>query len=127
MRPKLLDAAPGHVKEMVSARARQNMIDQSRVVLFYVMKLFEPGNADEKTQLLASMLNPKVCTNPRAAQSQLLKWKETIRRVHQLGLSPPDIMLSYPAMESIFSEVFNKAEAQLNMRWISLKNISGLP
>ena len=65
MRPKLIEAALAHVKEMVAARARQNVIDQSHVVLFYVMKVFAPGNADEKGQLMASIMNPDICTNPR--------------------------------------------------------------
>ena len=34
---------------------------------------------------------------------------------------------AYRAMESIFSAVFDKAEPQLNHRWISLRNVLGLP
>lgn len=127
MGPKLLEATPKHVREWVLGLARQNKVDQSHVVLFYVMKLFAPGKADEKVQVLNNMLNPSVCTNLRAAQAELLKWKESIRRVHQLGCSPPDLLLTYTAMDSNFSEVFNKAEPQLNARWITLKNSSGLP
>ena len=65
LRPKLLEAAPAHVKEMVAARASQNMIDPSHVISFCIMKVFAPGNADEKAQLMASLQNPNVCTNPR--------------------------------------------------------------
>ena len=114
MRPKLLEPIPKHIKEWMLAWARQNTIDQSHVVLFNVTKVFAPGNAHEKTQLLSSMLNPNVCTNPRAAQAELLKWKEATRPVHQLGCSLLHILLTFPTMESIFSEVFNKAEPQLN-------------
>eukprot|EP00959_Pyramimonas_sp_CCMP1952_P384509 8058388-Pyramimonas_sp.AAC.1 len=33
-------------------------------------------------------------------------------------------MISYRALVSIFGAVFDKAEPQLHMRWISLKNLS---
>ena len=36
-------------------------------------------------------------------------------------------MLSYRALESIFGNVFDKAEPQLNLRWNLLKNRLGLP
>ena len=39
----------------------------------------------------------------------------------------PDLSMSYRALESIFGIVFDKAEPQLHMRWIQLKNTLGLP
>ena len=36
-------------------------------------------------------------------------------------------MLSYRALESIFSVIFERAEPQLNLRWVMLKNKLGLP
>jgi hypothetical protein len=56
-----------------------------------------------------------------------MKWKENIRRLAELNISPPALLLTYRAMESIFSIVFDKAEPQLNARWITLKNQLGLP
>ena len=66
-------------------------------------------------------------SNPRSAPVELIKWKEAIRRLAELNKAPPDLMLTYRAMESIFSVVFDKAEPQLHARWISLKNELGLP
>ena len=50
-----------------------------------------------------------------------------MRRLHSLKCMPPDLFMSYRAMESIFSNVFDHAEPQLNMRWVQLKNKLGLP
>ena len=57
----------------------------------------------------------------------MLRRKENIRRCAELGCSPPDLLLAYRAMESIFSAVFDKAEPQLNLRWVSLRNQLDLP
>ena len=48
-------------------------------------------------------------------------------RLQALGCMPPDLMVSYRALESIFVNVFDKAEPQLHLRWIMLKNRLGLP
>ena len=37
-----------------------------------------PGGADEKVHLINATLNPNVCSQPRAAQVELIKWKENI-------------------------------------------------
>ena len=44
-----------------------------------------------------------------------------------LGLPPLPLFESYMALESIFSLVFEKADQQLNLRWVTLKNELGLP
>ena len=108
-------------------RARQGKIDDSHIVLFYLFKTFGPGSPEEKVQLCASVLNPNVCSQPLPAQVELLRWKENIRRCAELSGYPPDLLLAYRAMESIFSAVFDKAEPLLNHRWISLRNQLGLP
>ena len=91
------------------------------------MKSFCPGGADEKVHLINAILNPNVCSQPRSAQVELFKWKENLRRCAELGCHPPDLLLAYRAMESIFSAVSDKAEAQLHHRWVSLRNELGLP
>ena len=45
----------------------------------------------------------------------------------KLKLAPPDMMLAYQAMESIFSAVFDKAEPLLHARWVKLRNDHSLP
>ena len=127
MRPKLLDSVPSVVREWVNMRARQGKIDDTHVILFWVVKQFGPGSADEQVAINGNILNPHVCSHPRAAQLELMKWKENIRRLAELNISPPALLLTYRAMESIFSVVFDKAEPQLNARWISMKNNLGLP
>jgi len=127
LRPKFLDAVPADVKSWVHQRAMKGQHDETHVLLFWVFKLFSPGSADEKITLEAAVRNPAVCSNARSAHLELSKWKENVRRMAELKLSPPDILLSYRAMESIFSIVLDKAEPQLNLRWISLKNELGLP
>ena len=59
--------AQGH-QGLVTMRARQGTIDDSHVVLFYLMKTFAPGSAEDKVQLIANVLNPNVCSQPRAAE-----------------------------------------------------------
>ena len=56
-----------------------------------------------------------------------MKWKDSLRRSAELGCHPPDTLLAYRAMESIFSCVFDKAEPLLVKRWVSLRNQLGLP
>jgi len=127
MRPKLLEAIPGVVREWVGMRARQGRLDGTHVIIFWVVKQFGPGSVEEQVAINSNILNPSVCSNPRAAQIELMKWKENIRRLAELSISPPALLLTYRAMESIFNVVFDKAEPQLNARWISLKNELGLP
>ena len=50
-----------------------------------------------------------------------------MQRLKALGCMPPDLTMSHRALESIFGTVFDKAEPQLHMRWIMLKNRLGLP
>ena len=50
-----------------------------------------------------------------------------VKRLDALGCMPPDLMLTYRAMESIFGMVFDNAEPQLQQRWITLKNRHHLP
>ena len=44
-----------------------------------------------------------------------------------LGLPPIPLFRSHMALESIFSLVFGKADQQLNLRWVTVKNELGLP
>jgi hypothetical protein len=127
VRPRILEAMPKDIREWVHTRALRGVVDPSHLLVFYLMKSFAPGGADEKVHLISSVLNPHVCSQPRAAQVELLRWKENIRRCAELGCSPPDLLLAYRAMESIFSAVFDKSEPQLNLRWVSLRNHLGLP
>ena len=94
LRPRILDALPRDTREWVQARARQGKVDATHVLLFYLMKSFAPGGADEKVQLIASVLNPHVCSQPRAAQVELLKWKDSLRRSAELGCHPSDTLLA---------------------------------
>ena len=98
-------------------------MDETHSILFWVHKMFGPGSIEEKL----AVTNTILCSNPRAAQGELIKWKENIRRLFELEIAPPDLMFSYRAMESIFSAVFDKAEAMFHARWITLKNDLGLP
>ena len=127
LRPKLLEAIPAVIRDWVAMRGRQNKVDQTHVILFWVMKQFGPGSAEEHVTIESNIRNPHVCTQPRAAQVELMRWKENVRRLAELNISPPSLLLTYRAMESIFSIVFDKAEPQLNARWIGLKNQLGLP
>jgi len=94
---------------------------------FVVLKQFSPGGANEQMALLQGLENPKCCANVKAAQIDLIRWRESIRRMMELKLPSPPIIRTYVATESIFSGVFEKADPQLNLRWVSLKNQLGLP
>ena len=43
MRPKILDATPSEIKDWVTQRTGQGCVDDSHVVLYYLMKTFAPG------------------------------------------------------------------------------------
>ena len=51
MRPKLLEVLTKDIRDWVNMRARQNVIDPSHVLVFYLMKSFSPGGAEEREQL----------------------------------------------------------------------------
>ena len=72
LRPRLIEVCPGDVKDWVNMRARQNKVDDTHVVLFYLYKQFAPGGADEKVQIDQSIRNPQVCSQPKAAQVELI-------------------------------------------------------
>ena len=110
MGPKLLEATPNHIRDWVNERARYGHVDASHIVLFHLFKTFTPGGVDEIAQLQQKILNPQVCSNAKSAQVELIRWKETIKRMMELNIAPPDIHLTYAAMESIFSTVFEKAD-----------------
>lgn len=102
MRPKLLEVVPKNVKDWVTQRANNKQIDESHVIVFYLMKTYAPGSPEEKDTLHKCILNPHCCSNPKSAQVELIKWKEHVKRYHALGCASPDITMSYRAMESIF-------------------------
>ena len=127
LHPKLLDAIPGQTRSLVEGRARIGVIDQSHLVMFWVFKQFVPGGIDEQLAVMQSVRGPKQCASAKAAQVELLRWMENVRRMAALQLPPLPLFESYMAMESIFAQVFEKADQQLNLRWVSLKNELGLP
>ena len=68
-----------------------------------------------------------MCTNAASAQLELMRWRADVQRLNTLACMPPDLTMSYRALESIFGVVFDKAEPQLNLRWKALKNRLELP
>ena len=122
LRPRILACPPKSQREWVDLRAQQGVVDPSNVLLFYAYKFFSPGSPDERDSLMKRVLNPAVCTHAGSAQIEHIRWRSDVRRLAELGCYPPDLMLSYRALESIFGSVFDRAEPQLNMRWIQLKN-----
>ena len=86
MRPKILEAAPKDIKDWVSMRARHGKVDDSHVVLFYLMKTFGPGSPEEKVQLNSNVLNPNVCSQPRAAQVDCSGGKRMSRGVQNCNV-----------------------------------------
>ena len=127
MRSRILACLPKIIREWVDLRATAGAVEPSHILLYYLFKYFAPGSPNEKDCLLRKVLNPNVCTQPQSAQLELMRWRSDVLRLKALGCMPPDLTLSYRALESIFGVVFDKAEPQLHMRWIQLKNQFGLP
>ena len=127
LRPRILATLPKQQKDWVDLRAQAGQQDPSNVLVYYLFKLFSPGSPGEKDSLMRKVINPNVCTNPGAAQIELMRWRTDVHRLSTLGCMPPDLMMSYRALESIFGVVFDKAEPQLHLRWIMMKNRLGLP
>ena len=90
----------------------------SNTLVYYVFKFFAPGSPGEMDSLLCKVLNPNVCTKPQSVQIEFMRWRTDVQRLSALGCMPPDLMMSYGALESIFGIVFDKAKPQLHMRWI---------
>ena len=127
MRPRILACLPKTQREWVDHRALAGVVDASNTLVYYLFKFFAPGPPGEKYSLLRKVLNTNVCTNPQSAQIELMRWRTDVQRLSALGCMPPDLSMSYRALESIFGIVFDKAEPQLHMRWIQLTNRLGLP
>ena len=127
MCPRILATLPKNQREWVDLRAQTGVVDQSNTLIYYLYKVFAPGSPGEKDTLLRKVLNPNVCTHPQAAQIELMRWRNDVKRLNALGCMPPDLMMSYRALESIFTAVFDKAEPQVNQRWLMLKNRLNLP
>ena len=127
MRPRILACLPKTQREWVDLRASAGVVDASNTLVYHLFKFFAPGSPGEKDSLLRKVFNPNVCTNLQAAQIELMRWRTDVQRLSALGCMPPDLTMSYRALESIFGIVFDKAEPQLNLRWIQLKNRLGLP
>ena len=125
--PKLVDACPEDVKQWVNMRARTGDVDDSHIILFWLYKQFAPGGADEKATIDRLIRNPQVCSQPKAAHLELMRWEENLKRNRELGCAPPDVAVAYAAMESMFANVFDKADTLLNHRWIQLRVVLGLP
>ena len=122
-----MEAIPASTRELVESRARAGCVDGSHLVLFYVLKMFNPGGATEQVTLLKSMGNRKICANARAAQLELIKWKDNMRRLMELEIPSPLFIIPYRAVESIFIAVSDKADAQLHAKWFTVKSQVGLP
>ena len=127
MRSRILACLLKIIRECVDLRATAGAVEPSHVLLYYLFKSFALGSPNEKDCLLRKVLNPNVCTQPQAARLELMRWRSDVLRLQALGCMPPDLTLSYRALESIFGVVFDQAEPQLHMRWIQLKNNLGLP
>ena len=126
MRPRVLSTIPKDIQTWVDMRARQGKVDTTEKLIFYLMKTFAPGGAEDKINLQNAILNPNACSQPRAAQVEVLKWKESLRRLMQLGCHPPDLLLAYRAVESIFlpslirqSRYCTKDGSVCGMDWVS--------
>ena len=107
MRPRILACLPKGTKEWVELRAQAGSPDPSHLLVYYLYKLFAPGSPNDKDALLKRALNPSVCTNPQSAQIELMRWRTDVDRLQKNGCMPPDLMVSYRALESIFSNVFD--------------------
>lgn len=127
MRPRILACLPKTQREWVAHRALAGVVDASNTLVYHLFKFFAPGSPREKYSLLRKVLNPNVCTNPQSAQIEFMRWRTGVQRLSALGCMPPDLSMSYRAFESIFGIVFDKAEPQLHMLLIQLKNWLGLP
>ena len=118
MRPRILACLPKTQRECVDHCALAGVVDASNTLVYYLFKFFAPGSPGEQYSLLRKVLNPNVCTNPRSAQIEFMRWRIDVQRLNALGCMPPDLSMSYRALESIFGIVFDKAEPQLHMLWI---------
>ena len=118
MRPRILACLPKTQREWVDLRALAGVIDASNSLVYYLFKFFAPGSPREKDSLLRKVVNPNVCTNPQSVQIEFMRWRTDVQRLSALGCMPPDLTMSYRALESIFGIVFDKAEPQLHMHWI---------
>ena len=59
MRPKVLSTIPKDIQTWVDMRARQGKVDTTEKLIFYLMKTFAPGGAEDKINLQNAILNPK--------------------------------------------------------------------
>ena len=89
MRPRILACLLKNQREWVDLRAQAGVVDSSSCLVFYLFKFFAPGSPNDKDALLKRVLNPNVCTNPQAAQIELMRWRTDVQRLRRLGCMPP--------------------------------------
>ena len=96
----------------VDLRATAGAVEPSHVLLYYLFKSFAPGSPNEKDGLLRKVLNPNVCTQPQAAQLELMRWRSDVLRLKALGCMPPDlpsscdVVLILAILSSMLSQSF---------------------
>jgi hypothetical protein len=127
LRPKLVACLPKETQDWITQRVQQGRLDSTPNVLFDLFKRFGPGGPRERAQLIQYIINPKPQQVAKGAQTELNRWMDSVRRCIIFKISAPDKYQGYVAMESIFSNLFERAEPQLNFRWISLRNDLSLP
>lgn len=122
-----MEAALKELKDRILQRTRQHFVDTAEILLFHLLKTHAPGSAAEKKTLNQRITNPPVCSKPQSALNTPTRWKQDFKRLEDLGAAVPDINLLHPALESIWGEIFDKAEAMLHYRWIQLKLSLDIP
>ena len=75
MRSRILPCLPKSQREWIELRTQAGRRDQTNTLVYFLYKVFAPGSPAEKDSLVKEVLNPNVCTNPSAAQIELLRWR----------------------------------------------------
>ena len=98
----LMNAMPSGLREeLVASRT----LSTSGILLFKVLRNYQPGGAAEKTETLQALTVAKSAKTPRDAVEQLRKWRRHQLRAEELGVVLPDCSILIKALTAMVQDV----------------------
>ena len=126
VRPHLLQALPGHLKEKAMYRGTSDVDDQSQDLVYMALRDFSPGDAVDKQNLLAQIQSTTAAATPLAAVQGLRRWTVACTRAQELGLDLPDVSVRYNSVRRIILTTL-ESDTSLLLRFQLLELQQGLP
>ena len=126
LRPLVLAASPGHIRDTVLACGLQGISCEIPMVLFEILKDFAPGGIEDKNSVLTQIQLPGGAVTAHECILKMRGWKQNCARASSLGLALPDLQVRYSALKSMTEKVIS-SHAGLSLRFEMLQANLSLP